>query len=94
MQPLSLLDHFSALKDPRQLGKVVYPLPEIMRLVLCATLSGAKDFVEIRHWGRKKLRFLRRMQPFARGIPSHDRLSDATHALDGALLTASFRRLG
>lgn len=34
MSRLSLLDHFSALDDPRQRGKVVYPLPEIMLLVL------------------------------------------------------------
>ena len=47
----SLLDHFSALSDPRQPGKVVYPLPEIMLLVLCATLAGAEDFVGVRHWG-------------------------------------------
>lgn len=38
---LSLLDHFSARKDPRQSGKVVYPLPEILLLVLAATLAGA-----------------------------------------------------
>lgn len=35
-------------------------------------LSGAEDFVETRLWGLKKLRFLRGMLPFKRGIPSHD----------------------
>ena len=44
----SLLDHFAALEDPRQRAKVLYPLPEILLLVLCATLSGMEDFVEIR----------------------------------------------
>ncbi len=68
MSHRSLLDHFSALSDPRQRGKVVYPLPEIMLLVLCATLAGAEDFVEIRHWGRQKLDFLRSLLPFAQGI--------------------------
>jgi len=51
----SLLDHFSALDDPRQHGKVVYPLPEVMLVVLCGTLAGAEDFVEIATWGRGKL---------------------------------------
>ena len=37
----SLLDHVSALRDPRQGGKVLYLLPEILLLVLCATLAGA-----------------------------------------------------
>ena len=47
MAGVSLLDHVSALTDPRQPGKVLYPLPEVMLLVLCATLAGAEDFVEI-----------------------------------------------
>ncbi len=48
----SLLDHFSALEDPRQSWRVIYPLPEIMLLVLCATLTGMEDFVEIKLVGR------------------------------------------
>ena len=46
----ALLDHFSALEDPRQSWKVVYPLPEILLIVLCATMAGAEDFVEIERW--------------------------------------------
>jgi hypothetical protein len=38
----SLLHHFVALKDPKQLVKVVYPLPEILLLILCATIVGAE----------------------------------------------------
>ena len=72
----SLLEHFSALKDPRQAWKVVYPLPEILLLVLCATLAGADDFVETEWWGRQNLDFLRRFLPFRRGVPSYDTLND------------------
>ncbi len=86
----ALLDHFSALDDPRQPGKVLYPLPEIMLLVLCATLSGAEDFVEMRFWGRKKVAFLRTMLPFKHGIPSHDTLNDVMNALDPELFSACF----
>jgi hypothetical protein len=60
----SLLSHFSALSDPRQRWRVIYPLPEILLLVLCATLSGMEDFVEIRLWGEERLDFLRRFLPF------------------------------
>ncbi len=45
---VSLIDHFSALKDPRQSWRVVYPLREILLLVLYASLCGMEDFVEIR----------------------------------------------
>lgn len=86
----SLVEHFSALDDPRQAWKVVYPLPEILLLVLCATLAGAEDFVEARLWGRKNLDFLRRFVPFAQGVPSHDTLNDVVNALDPALFKACF----
>ena len=69
---ISLLAQFAALKYPRQIAKVLYPLPEILLLVLTATLAGADDFVEIRAWGEERLDFLRRFLPFANGIPSHD----------------------
>ena len=60
-----ILDHFSALTDPRQGWRVLYPLPEILLLVLCATLSGMEDFVEIRLWGEQRLDFLRRFLPMS-----------------------------
>ena len=86
----SLLDHFSALDDPRQRGKALYPLPEIMLLILCATLSGAEDFVETQAWGSTKLPFLRGILPFKHGILSHDTLGDEMNALDGALFSEAF----
>src|SRR3954447_15356097 len=65
----SLIDHFAVLADPRQSWKVVYPLPEVLLLVLCGPLAGAEDFVEIRRWGMVNQGFLRRFLPFAEGIP-------------------------
>ena len=86
----SLLDHFSTLADPRQQWRVVYPLPEILLLVLCATLSGMEDFVEIRLWGQERLNFLRRFLPYERGIASHDTLGDVINALDPELFKQCF----
>jgi predicted transposase YbfD/YdcC len=82
VRSVAFLDHFSALEDPRQSWKVLYPLDEVMLLVLCAVLSGADDFVEIAAWGRLRLPFLRRLRPFRRGIPSHDTLNDVFNMLD------------
>jgi predicted transposase YbfD/YdcC len=86
----ALLDHFSALEDPRQQAKVLYPLPEIMLLLLCATLAGADDFVEMRLWGTRNLGFLRRFCRYAHGIPSHDTLGEVIRAIDPALFKACF----
>src|SRR5438309_1061712 len=86
----SLIEQFSALDDPRQAWKVLFPLPEILLLVLCGTLAGAEDFVEIRRWGQMHQDFLRRLLPFEAGIPSHDTLNDVINAMDGALFAQCF----
>ena len=80
--PVSFLAHFAALRDPRQAAKVLYPLPEILLILLCGTLAGADDFVELALWGRENLRFLRRFARFVRGIPSHDTLCEVIAAID------------
>ncbi|MBP2296428.1 ISAs1 family transposase [Azospirillum rugosum] len=86
----SLLEHLSVLEDPRQSWKVVYPLEEILLVVLCATLAGADDFVEAAERAGAHLCFLRRFRPFARGIPSHDTLNDVINALDPGLFEECF----
>ena len=60
---IDILDCFSALDDPRQRTKVVYPLPEILLLVLCGVMAGADDFSEITRWGKLHTEFLRRFLP-------------------------------
>ena len=76
------LNHFKDMPDPRQRGKVMYPLDEILLLALLAVLAGADSFVEIARFGCKKLDLLRRFRPFADGTPSHDHLGDIFAALD------------
>jgi hypothetical protein len=84
------LTHFAALRDPRQATKVLYPLNEILLLMLCATIAGADDFVEIGLWGAEHQAFLRRFLPYKRGIPSHDTLCDVIAAIDPELFKSCF----
>lgn len=90
MAAASFLDHFSALEDPRQAGKVAYPLSEVLLIVLCGTLAGAENFVEIERWARRKVAVLRRLSGFARGIPAHDTLNDVMNALPAGLFSELF----
>jgi len=64
------LSYFKDLQDPRQQGKVAYPLDEILLLCLLAVLAGAETFVDIALFGSKKLGLLRRFRPFAQGTPA------------------------
>ena len=76
------LRHFKDLPDPRQRGKVMYPLDEVLLLCLLAVLAGAETFVDIARFGDKKLELLRRFRRFRDGTPSHDHLGDIFATLD------------
>jgi len=76
------LKYFRDLPDPRQAGKVVYPLDEILLLCLLAVLAGAETFTDIARFGTKKLDLLRRFLPFRDGTPAHDHLGDIFATLD------------
>jgi predicted transposase YbfD/YdcC len=76
------LGYFKDLPDPRQRGKIIYPLAEVLLLCLLAVLGGAETFVDIARFGEKKLSLLRRFRPFRDGTPSHDHLGDIFATLD------------
>jgi predicted transposase YbfD/YdcC len=84
------LSHFKDLPDPRQPGKVIYPLDEVLLLCLLAVLAGAETFVDIALFGEKKLNLLRRFRPFRDGTPSHDQLGDIFATLDAVKFQRCF----
>lgn len=86
----SLLEHFAAIKDNRQPCKVMYPLPEVLLLVVCATIASCDDYDEIVAWGQAHLDFLRRFQPYYWGIPCEDWLRVVMNRIDPSLFSACF----
>src|ERR1700710_1870571 len=81
-ETVAFLSYFNDMPDPRQAGKVIYPLDEVLLLCLFAVLAGAECFTEIALFGVKKLKFLRRFRPFMDGTPAHDHLGDILAVLD------------
>ena len=64
----SFLHHFNGLPDHRQAGKVDYPLPEVLLLILLAVLAGAEAFTDIARFGERKIDLLRRFRPYGRAL--------------------------
>ena len=64
------LCHFDALEDPRIDRKKLYPLTEILFVVICASICGAQSWRDFVTFGEEKLDYLRRFLPFENGIPS------------------------
>ncbi|HWJ18116.1 MAG TPA: ISAs1 family transposase [Geobacterales bacterium] len=89
-EAIVFLDYFNDLADPRQQGKVVYPLREVLLLCLLAVLAGAETFADIARFGEKKLSLLRRFLPFRNGTPAHDHLGDIFAVLDAETFQRCF----
>src|SRR5882724_7615710 len=66
-EAIVFLRYFRDLPDPRQRGKVTYPLDEVLLLCLLGVLAGSETFVDIARFGDKKLEFLRRFVRSAMG---------------------------
>lgn len=87
---VDFLESFEPLEDPRQRGKVLYPLDEVLLLVLLGVIAGCESWVEIARYGEKKLALLRRFRPFKDGTPSHDQLGDIFAVLDAEQFQTCF----
>lgn len=86
----SVIELFGRLDDPRQSGKVLYPLQEVLLLVLCAAICSADSIVEIVQFGKLKLDFLRKLLPYKNGIPSHDTIGKILASIDHRQFSESF----
>lgn len=85
-----LLDHFSAVVDPREQWRVAYPLPEVLLLVVCGTIASCDDYDDIVDWGEAHLAFLRRFLPYHHGIPCADWLRTLMNRVDPEVFSTCF----
>lgn len=69
---LRLRQLFATLPDPRVVGRVLHPLPEVLLIALCAMLSDCEDFTDMGHFAQSQIVWLRQFTPMRHGPPSHD----------------------
>lgn len=69
------LSNFSELPDPRVNRRKVYPLLEIVFLVVAAAISGCDGWKAIKDFGEIKLDWLRQFFPYKNGIPVDDTIA-------------------
>ncbi|MEX0860981.1 MAG: ISAs1 family transposase [Cucumibacter sp.] len=86
----SLLDHFAVIEDPREQWRVAHPLPEVLLLVVCASIASCDDFDDIAAWGETHLAFLRRFRPYHHGVPGARWLNILLNRIDPELFSDCF----
>jgi predicted transposase YbfD/YdcC len=86
----SLLDHFALIEDSREAWRVAHPLPEVLLLVVCASIASCDDFDDIAAWGETHLPFLRRYLPYHHGVPCARWLNILMNRIDPDLFSDCF----
>jgi len=72
--PIDPLPGIHQIPDPRDAYLVHYPLPEILFLVVAASVSYCDKLTDMAIFGEEKLDWLRKYYPYKYGAPSHDTL--------------------
>jgi predicted transposase YbfD/YdcC len=86
----SLLEHFSEVEDFRESWRVAYPLPEVLLVLVCATMASCDDFEDIAEWGKAHVPFLRRFLPYRYGVPCARWINILMNRMDAELFSACF----
>ena len=68
----SLHAKFAQVPDPRQQGKVLHRLDEVLMVALCAVLCDCDSFTDMADFARFQLSWLRGFLTLKHGAPSHD----------------------
>ena len=55
MNAFSLIEQLGTLREPRQEGKVIHKLSDILLLVICAVIAGCKGWEQIADFGEDRL---------------------------------------
>ncbi len=68
----SIIDHFAFITDPRVDRTKEHYLLDILTIALCATISGADEWVAMAAYGNAKREWFDTFLDLPNGIPSHD----------------------
>src|SRR3954471_24299371 len=70
--PVSILDHFADLPDPRREQGRIHRLDEIVFMATCAVFCGSDTWVQIADYAQSKIDWLETVLTLPGGVPSHD----------------------
>jgi predicted transposase YbfD/YdcC len=77
-----ITEHFATLTDPRVDRTKEHALLDILTIALCATISGADEWVAMAEYGNAKREWFATFLDLPNGIPSHDTFGRVFAALD------------
>jgi len=88
--PKSLIEHFSAIDDPRIDRSKLHKLIDILVIAICATICGAEGWEDFELFGNCKLDWFKSFLELPNGIPSHDTFRRVFARLDPTQFQQAF----
>lgn len=86
------LEHFKRVEDYRVPGMVLYPIDEILFLILCGIICGFEDFDETVMWGESNIEWLKGFLPYKNKIPTPKTLRYVLSHLNPERFKESFEK--
>lgn len=87
---MCFIDHFSELDDPRKDINIKYDFLDIVFLTVCAVVSGAEGWKDIKQFGDEKLEWLRQYRAYENGIPADDTIARIIRAIEPEKMNQAF----
>lgn len=91
MKKLGLLDVLEGIDDTRRNRSVIYPLQEILFIMLVAVICGATSYVKVEMFGKSKETWFKKYLKLEYGIPDACTFRNVIKEIDTARLHEVFR---
>jgi len=93
MEKINIVKYFENVKDYRMVGKIDYPLVEILSISVFAVLCGAESYADIYRFGNMKADILKKFLKLENGVPSQDTFERAFRYIKPKEFEKSFLKL-
>ena len=81
-EPVTLIEQFGDLPDPRVDRTKKHKLIDIIFVAICGAICGTEGWTDVEEFGKTKQDWLRQFVELKNGIPSHDTIGRVFAALD------------
>lgn len=90
MKKISLLEALEGIEDPRREKSVVYPLHEVLFIMLVAVICGATSYIKVELFGKAKETWLKKYIKLENGVPDACTFRNIIKAIDTQQVHTAF----
>ena len=90
MKKISLQEAIEGLEDNRRSLSVMYPLKEVLFIMLCAIICGATSYVKVELFGKSRKEWLKKYLKLEYGIPDACTFRNVVRSIDTQQLHTVF----